>query len=318
LGENGHCEEIPAGDLVVADQVQVLPGETLAVDGVLVKGSSCFDESLLTGELAPVMRRKGDRVVAGAINGDQPVVMRVTHGVQASAVSEIQRLAMKGLEQRPRYAALTEHAARWFVAAILMIASATAFYWLWTDPVRWLSSTIAVLIITCPCALGLAMPVALAMAAGRFVELGVLPLRMSALDGLATSDMVAFDKTGTLTIGRPAIAAVIAMADLDQEQCLCHAAALSLASEHPVARALQRAVPQPDIGISDACNVPGAGIYADIAGEGWRLGSPAFAVGVISPLSVVQAAIESQQAKGRSVSILSREQGGVQAVISFP
>ncbi len=316
LDEDGHCVEVPAGDLVADDQVRVLPGETLAVDGVLVTGSSSFDESLLTGEVSPVLRRPGDRVVAGAVNGEQPVVVRVTHGVQASTVSEIQRLAVQGLEQRPRYTALTEQAARWFVAAILVIASATALYWLWAEPARWLSSTIAVLIITCPCALALATPVALAVAAGRFVELGVLPLHMRALDGLAKSGVVAFDKTGTLTSGHLSIVSVLATADLDQSQCLCHAAALSVASEHPVARALRRAVPKPGIVISDAGNVPGAGIHAVIAGEDWRLGSPAFAVGGGLPAPAVQATIEREQANGCTVSVLSSAQG-VQAVISF-
>jgi P-type Cu2+ transporter len=316
LNEDGHCDEVPASDLVAGDQLRVLPGETLAVDGVLVTGSSSFDESLLTGEVSPVLRRAGDRVVAGSVNGEQPVVIRVTHGVQASTVSEIRRLAAQGLEQRPRVAELAEQAARWFIAGILVIAGATALYWLWVEPARWLSSTIAVLIITCPCALALATPVALAVAAGRFVELGVLPLRMRALYGLATSDVVAFDKTGTLTSGRLGIAAVLATAGLDRYQCLRYAAALSVVSEHPVARALREAVPKTGLVIGNASNVPGSGIEAMIAGELWRLGSPGFAAGESLLAPAVRNAIKRQQDKGRTVSVLCNAQG-VQAVFSF-
>ena len=182
-------EELAAGDLI-----RVLPGETLPVDGTVLSGISSFDESLLTGEALPVVCQPGDSVVAGSVNGEQPVTVRVTHAVQQSAVSEIRQLVERGLELRPRYAVLAERVASGFVAVLLLIATATAVYWLQTDPGNWLSSTIAVLIVTCPCALALATPVALAVSAGRFIELGVLPLRMRALDALACSDCLSLTR----------------------------------------------------------------------------------------------------------------------------
>ena len=193
---------------------------------MILRGVSSFDESLLTGEATPLLREPGDRVVAGSVNGEQPVDVHVTHTVQGSAVSEIRHLVEGGLEQRPRYALLAEQAATWFIAVILVIAGSTALYWWFNDPSQWLPSTISVLIVTCPCALALATPVALAVSAGRFIDLGVLPLRMKALDALALCRHFIFDKTGTLTLGsavpddasREALAALAGHAHLDVAQ----------------------------------------------------------------------------------------------------
>ncbi len=254
-----------------------MPGETLPVDGTLISGISSFDESLLTGEARPVLHQPGDAVVAGSVNGEQALTIRVTHTLQHSAVSEIRQLVERGLELRPRYAVLAEQVAGWFVAVLLLIATATALYWLRTDPGNWLPNTIAVLIVTCPCALALATPVALAVSAGRFIDLGVLPLRMRALDALARSDLFVFDKTGTLTSGRPAVAAVVPTAGLDEDTCLRHAAALAAESAHPVAHALRQLVPPARIVTTQVENVPGAGIRALIEGREWRFGKPDFA-----------------------------------------
>jgi len=248
LDEDGEVTAVVVDELAVGDHIRLLPGDTLPVDGVLISGISSFDESLLTGEAQPVLHQPGDAVVAGSVNGEQPLTIRVTHTVQHSAVSGIRQLVERGLELRPRYAVLAERVASWFVAALLLIATATAIYWLRSDPGSWLPNTIAVLIVTCPCALALATPVALAVSAGRFIDMGVLPLRMRALDALARSDLFVFDKTGTLTSGRPAVAAVVPTAGLDENTCLRHAAALAADSVHPVTHALRAVVPR--IGMS--------------------------------------------------------------------
>jgi Cu2+-exporting ATPase len=294
----------------------VLPGETVPVDGTLLLGTSSFDESLLTGEASPVVRAPGDPVVAGSVNGEQAVVVRVTHELQASAISEIRRLVECGLEQRPRYARLAAQAARWFVAAVLLIAGATALFWLQADPAAWLANTIAVLIVTCPCALALATPVALAASAGRFVALGVLPLRLRALDSLALCDIVAFDKTGSLTAGRPALVALETTGSLDRDQSLEYAAALSTLSEHPLARTLRGIAPVSGLAIEQAENVPGAGIRAMIAGRPWRFGSAQFLPEATELDPAVRAAVERMAAEGHTVSLLSNAEG-VQAVLTF-
>lgn len=316
LDAAGEVTDVPVEELAVGDLIRLLPGDTLPVDGTLITGSSSFDESLLTGEARPVEYQPGDAVVAGAVNGEQPVTIRVTHTVQHSAVSEIRQLVERGLEVRPRYALLAEQVASGFVAVLLLLATATAFYWLRTDPGNWLSSTIAVLIVTCPCALALATPVALAVSAGRFIDLGVLPLRMRALDALACSDLFVFDKTGTLTSGQPVVAAVVPIAGLDEQTCLRHASALAAESAHPIARALRQLVPQSRIVTTAVENVPGAGIRASIEGREWRLGKPDFAADAAAYDEHTRAVIAAGRARGQLVSVLA-DPAGVQAVLLF-
>jgi Cu2+-exporting ATPase len=316
LDAAGEVTTLPVGELAAGDLIRLLPGEAMPVDGILVAGISSFDESLLTGEARPNIYQPGDAVVAGAVNGEQPVTLRVTHTVQHSAVSEIRQLVERGLEMRPRYALLAEQVASWFVAILLLIAAATALYWLRTDPGNWLSSTIAVLIVTCPCALALATPVALAVSAGRFIDMGVLPLRMRALDALACSDLFVFDKTGTLTSGQPAIAAVVPVAGLDEDTCLRHAAALAAESAHPVAHALRQLVPQPRIVTTHVENVPGAGIRAMIEGREWCFGKPGFAADSVSCDEHTRGIIAGARTRGQLVSVLANPEG-VQAVLLF-
>jgi Cu2+-exporting ATPase len=294
----------------------VLPGETLPVDGELIDGCSSFNESLLTGEALPVLKQPGDALIAGAVNGEQPLTIRVTHSVQHSAISEIRQLVERGLELRPRYALLAEQAASGFVIVLLLVASATAVYWLQTDPANWLPSTIAVLIVTCPCALALATPVALAVSAGRFIDLGVLPLRMRALDALARSDLFVFDKTGTLTTGNPVVAAVVSIAGLDEQTCLHLAAALAAESSHPVANALRHLVVPPQMTTTAVRNVPGAGIRASIEGREWRFGNPDFATQGAACDEQARAVIADARARGQLVSVLASPEG-VQAVLTF-
>jgi len=316
LGAGGETVDIAVDELAVGDLIRLLPGETLSVDGILVTGSSSFDESLLTGEAHPVVKQPGDAVIAGSVNGEQPLTIRVTHTVQYSAVSEIRQLVDRGLEMRPRYALLAEQVASGFVVVLLLIALATASYWLMTDPGNWLPSTIAVLIVTCPCALALATPVALAVSAGRFIDLGVLPLRMRALDALARCDLFVFDKTGTLTTGRPAVAEVVPTAGLDEQACLRYAAALAAESSHPVGHALRHVVVPPQLITTAVVNVPGAGVRALIDGREWRFGKPDFAAASADYDERTRAVIAEGRACGRLVSVLASPEG-VLAVVTF-
>jgi len=316
LDSEGSAHEVPVDELAAGDHIRLLPGATLPVDGILISGISSFDESLLTGEAQPVLHQPGDTAIAGSVNGDQPVTVEVTHAVQQSAVSEIRHLVERGLELRPRYAVLAERVASGFVVVLLLIATATALYWWQTDPSSWLSSTIAVLIVTCPCALALATPVALAVSAGRFIDLGVLPLRMRALDALARSDLFVFDKTGTLTRGRPAVARVVPTGGLDVDTCLRHAAALAAESAHPVAHALRESVPTPGLVTTAVNNIPGAGIAGSIEGREWRLGKPEFAAAAGAYDDAMRAVIADARGRGELISVLASN-GRVQAVLSF-
>jgi Cu2+-exporting ATPase len=236
--------------------------------------------------------------------------------VQASAISEIQQLVERGLERRPRVALLAERVAGWFVAVLLAIATATAILWWRLDPSLWLTHTIAVLIVTCPCALALATPVALAVGAGRFIEQGVLPLRMRALDALACSDLFVFDKTGTLTAGQPELVSITPVGELDRDTCLQTAAVLAAHSEHPLARALRRHAPANAARVDQLDNVPGAGIRARIRGAEWRLGKPEFAGDPAISGHGVDGLIEQARQRGQTVSLLSRDRSA-QALLVF-
>jgi len=303
--ENGTREDVAVEDLVPGDLLRLVPGETAPVDGTVSSGTSSFDESLLTGEFNPVLKRAGDIVVAGSVNGDQPIIIKVTKTMQTSALSEIRHLVERGLEQRPRYALLAERVASLFVAAILVIAVATAWFWLQNDPSNWLPATISVLIITCPCALALATPVALTVSAGQLIQLGVLPLRMEALDVLAKSDYFVFDKTGTLTAGKPRLVDVIPLSDLNRNDVLQYAAVISADSEHPLSRAFIDVDRQLHIEISHVKNTPGAGISARLADREWQFGKPEF-IAKNKPLDIdILAQLDSFRAKGQTVSLLS-------------
>jgi len=321
IDEDGSRQNIAVEELLPGDLIRLVPGETLPVDGTVSSGSSSFDESLITGEPHPVQRQHGDHVVAGSVNGEQPVVIRVTKTMQASTLSEIQQLVEHGLEQRPHYAQLVQHVAGWFILAILFIATATAVYWLTVDPANWLPSVIAVLIVTCPCALAMATPVALAVSAGRFMQMGVLPLRMQALDELAKSDFFVFDKTGTLTAGFPVLSDVFTVGKMDRDQCLSVASALSADSEHPLAKAVRLNNPDSGLVAVDKKNVPGSGVLAKIEDMQWSLGKPGFADIVFSEQATVLSAetlslVEDSQSNGQLVSLLSNSHG-VQAVLIF-
>lgn len=316
IDDDGARHETAVEELLPGDLIRLLPGETVPVDGTISSGTSSFDESLITGEPHPVLRRHGDHVVAGAVNGDQAVLLRVTRTLQASTLNEIQQLVEQGLEQRPRYAGLAEQAAGWFIAVILVIAAATAWYWLQNEPEAWLPSTIAVLIVTCPCALALATPVALVVSAGRFMEIGVLPLRMRALDDLATSDVFVFDKTGTLTLGRPVLSDVLAIGSLGRDDCLRHAAALSADSEHPVAKAVRLHLPEPQLETLAVHNVPGSGVIAHKGHEEWRLGKAEWIAEQHALRPDIQSLVEKHSAQGQLVSLLSNTDG-IQAVLAF-
>lgn len=306
-GPDQGWQEVPVMEVEVGDRVRILPGETVPVDGVLIDGRSEFDESLLTGESVPVSRGPGEAITAGSVNGEQPVLVRVVAVGEATTISEIRRMVDSGLEQRPRAAMVADRVARWFVVAILLIAGATASGWYLLGSSEWLANTIAVLIVTCPCALALATPVALTVANGRFVDHGILPLRMAALEGLAKVDLAAFDKTGTLTRGEPLLVEVVAAAGVDEATVLRQAALLASGSEHGLSRALRTAAG----GVLGECperleNLPGLGVEADIDGQVWRLGRPAFVLEMAQAEPRLQQELARLRHAGSSLVLLSR------------
>jgi Cu2+-exporting ATPase len=300
--------EVLVTELAPGDRVRVRPGEIVPTDGCLLEGQSSFDESLLTGEPLPVTRRAGDTVIGGTCNVDQAVVMEIRKDSADSTVAEIHRLLARGMREAPRYAVLAQRAATWFVAAVLVIAAATAGIWLWLDPATALPNTVSVLIVTCPCALALATPVAAAIGVGRFADKGVLAVRSDATEILAQCNTFAFDKTGTLTAGELKIEKFETFGDLDDQQAVAMAASLEQHSEHPVGKALRSGYEGPIAVVEGLLNHVGEGISGRIAGRELRIGRVEFALRG-NRSGPVSALLSRYQAAGQLTIVLSDGQG---------
>lgn len=274
--EAATAETIAAARLVTGDIVRVRPGMTFPADGAVIEGRSSVEEAVLTGESRPRTKQAGDLVLAGSINRESPLIMRVSASGEATRLAGIARMVERAAGERPRAARLADRVAAWFVAALLAVAAIAGLVWLQLDPSRALAVTFAVLVVSCPCALSLATPAALAAAAGALGEAKILAVRDDALETLARVTDVVFDKTGTLTDGQVKLASVLPLAALGRDDCLVFAAALEQGSEHPIARALLAAAPGAEVA-RDVVSVPGCGIEGVIAGARYRLGRPDWA-----------------------------------------
>jgi Cu2+-exporting ATPase len=279
---DGRAERVAAADLVAGDEVVVPAGEAFPVDGVLLAGTAVADESLLTGESAAIVKVAGDRLIGGSVNGGDPARMRVTAVGHDTALAGIVRLLERAQTERPAVARLADRWASWFVVIVLLSALAVAATWFALDPARAFGITLAVLVVSCPCALSLATPTAITAATASLARRGLLVTRADALETLARSDTVVFDKTGTLTVGRPAIQTVRTLGPLDAEHCLRLAAALELSSAHPLALAFREVGgPLPEAG--EVRSLPGLGIEARLDGQRHRIGSRDFVAALAGP-----------------------------------
>ncbi|MBI2312256.1 MAG: cadmium-translocating P-type ATPase [Betaproteobacteria bacterium] len=266
---------VSVSGLAPGDVVLVKPGETVPADGRVTEGVSEVDEALLTGEARPLDRRPGDALTGGTLNLASPLVMRVEKVGQDTVLAAIVRLLDRALAEKPRIAAAADRVAGGFVLAVLVVAVAVFALWLRIDPERALWVTVSVLVVTCPCALSLATPAALAAATGRLTRLGLLTTRGHALETLARATHFVFDKTGTLTFGRMALKEVRPLGRLSIPECNAIAAALERGSEHAVGRALAAAAVTP-LDAQEVVNVPGAGIEGMVEGARYRLGTQEF------------------------------------------
>jgi len=248
LGPDGRFARVATRRLAVGDTIRVLPGEAFPADGTIVRGSTQVDESLLTGESTPVVRAQGSQVITGSYNLLAPVEARVERTGEQTRFAEIVALMESASLQKPRLAQLADRIARPFLVGVLLAAAAAALWWWGQDPERALMVAVAVLVVTCPCALSLATPVAMLTAAGTLARQGVLVRNLQALEALAEVDTVVFDKTGTLTREGMQLRTVHVAPDtgMDAAQVLALAAALARHSLHPVSRALASAA-RPDL-----------------------------------------------------------------------
>ncbi len=272
-GPDGHFQRVAVRRLCVGDIVRVLPGEAFPADGTLVAGDTLADEALMTGESRPVPHAKGSSVMAGSYNISNTVQVRVDQLGATTRYAQIVALMAQAATDKPRLALLADRVAKPFLVFVLLAAVFAAAFWWPTDPARALMAAVAVLVVTCPCALSLATPTAMLTTAGALAGRGVLVRRMQAIETLAGIDTVIFDKTGTLTdsaIGlrgvqlRPGSAAT-----LTQASALQIAASLAQHSLHPASRALVAAAGSADLGLMNAVSVkalPGLGLQGELGG----------------------------------------------------
>ncbi len=274
---DGSREAVPTAALRIDDIVRVVAGDVVPADAILLDAAASFEEALLTGEASPVRKQAGAEVFAGTICGDYPARLHVCSVGADTRLSQLARLVEHAQAHRPPLASLADRVAGWFVLALLLAALMVWLAWRIHEPSRALEVTLALLVISCPCALSLSIPTALAVAYGNLARAGVLPVRADALQMLATVTDVVFDKTGTLSDGSPRRSSVDVFEGFDANHALRIAAALERDSGHPLRHVFSDVDGVPHA--SKVHVVPGAGITGDVDGITWRLGQAGFAAG---------------------------------------
>ncbi len=268
--------DVPAETLRVGDVLQVRPGERIPTDATVVDGSGSVDESMLTGESLPVSKRRGDDAVGATINGTVPLVLRVTRVGADTVLSQILTLVERAQTEKAPVQRLADRVSAVFVPAILLAALATFAGWMLSGHgfVNAMVPAVAVLVVACPCALGLATPVAVMVGTGRGAEMGLLIRGGEALERIRALRAVVFDKTGTLTLGTPAVVDVSPVGGADVRRALVLAAAIEQASEHPLARAVVNAAPAGPLPAAQGIEaVPGGGVRGRVDGSEVAVGS---------------------------------------------
>jgi Cu2+-exporting ATPase len=266
-----EVERVLPEELQRGDRVRVLPGERVAADGKIIGGQTEIDESLLTGESAARARKVGETVIAGTLNLSGVIDISVARVGQDSTLAAMSRLLEQARAVRPRIASIADRVAGWFVAAVLLLAALAFAYWWQVQPERAFPIALAILVATCPCALSLATPAALAAASVRLARDGLLLARGHAIERLVSADCVVFDKTGTLTRGEPTIDQLLLFGvHTDRARCLGIAAALERHSEHPIARAFAQIAPVQ--GLREVQVAGGRGLQGQFEGRRYRIG----------------------------------------------
>jgi len=300
----GSFERVAVRRLRAGDVIRVLPGEVFPADGTVVAGASRVDEALLTGESHPLARGEGAQVIAGSSNLTGVLRVRVEQAGAQTRWAGIVALMEQASMDKPRLARIADRIASPFLVAVLLAAALACLWWWPTDPARALGVAVAVLIVTCPCALSLATPAATLAAAGALARHGVLVRRLQALETCASVDTVVFDKTGTLTEGRMAVVATRLRPGVDGAWALSVAAALARQSLHPASRAIAAAAPD---------GGPVATGVVEVAGRGMRgrvdaaQGLPAHEEVRLGSASFCEAPVQSGESAGPQVHLADRQ-----------
>jgi Cu2+-exporting ATPase len=306
--------ETVALDQVTTDDIlSIRPGDVVPADGELISGSLTVDESMLTGESMPTPRKCGDALFAGGIVREGNALIRVTRTGASTSLAEIGRMLERAKADRPPIALLADRIASWFVVGVLSVTSLAAIAWYFIEPARAFEVALATLVVTCPCALALATPAAIAAATARLAKSGFLLVRSRVLEVLTQARVIVFDKTGTLTEGRPVVlqTQTLSIHAPGTDELLAIAASIETASEHVLARAFSAHYLPGRYHATDITVMPGRGVEATIGGHRYRIGESRF----VNELS--GAATDSQPGDGDLTEVFLGDPAGFLACFSI-
>jgi Cu+-exporting ATPase len=309
---DGTEEDVPLEQVHAGDLLRVRPGEKIPVDGRVVEGQSSVDESMLTGEPMPVDKGPDDRAVGATINQTGTLVIKAERVGADSLLSQIVALVAQAQRSRAPLQRLADQVAAWFVPAVIAISILTFLGWWFVGPEPKLAyavvNAVAVLIIACPCALGLATPISIMVASGRGAQLGVLFRDAQAIENLRTVDTLVLDKTGTITVGRPTFDRVIPVNEFTEEQVLSWAAGLDRTSEHPLARAVVEGAQARGVtpaAVAKFESVTGQGVRGESEGHRLALGNAVLMKANGAVIDGIADQVERLRREGRTVIFLS-------------
>ena len=319
---NGSEEDVPLAEVRPGDRLRVRPGEKVPVDGVVVEGTSSVDESMITGEPVAAEKGPGARVTGATINGTGGFVMRAEKVGKDTLLARIVQLVAESQRSRAPIQRLADSVAAWFVPAVVLVAAVAFVVWTLVGPeprfAYALVASVSVLIIACPCALGLATPMSVMVGVGRGATAGVLVRNAEALETLARADTLVVDKTGTLTEGRPRLVAVAGADGGDDAEALRLAASLERGSEHPLAGAIVRAAEERGLPLSPVerfSSETGRGVRGAVEGRMVALGNPSFFEGRGLDLTALAERAEPERREGRTVVFVAVD-GPARALLS--
>ena len=282
VNDDGSEEDVPLEEVQIGDKLRVRPGEKIPVDGKIVEGSSSVDESMITGEAIPVEKSSGDKVIGATVNGTGTMVVQAKKVGADTLLSQIVEMVASAQRSKAPIQKMADIAAAWFVPSVIAIAIITFLIWALVGPdpklTHALINAVAVLIIACPCALGLATPMSIMVASGKGASVGVLFKNAEAIEVMRKVDTLVVDKTGTLTVGKPKLVAVHAEGSWDKATLLAAAAGLETGSEHPLAEAIVDGAKERNIKPSRAENfesITGKGVRGQVDGKDIALGNRA-------------------------------------------
>jgi Cu+-exporting ATPase len=312
INADGTEDDIPLTHVHVGDTLRVRPGEKVPVDGVVVDGSSAVDESMLTGEPMPVTKRGGDKLIGATLNTSGALTMRSERVGARTVLASIVQMVVQAQRSKAPMQRMADQVAGYFVVTVVGIALITLFAWGFFGPnPSWsygLINAVAVLIIACPCALGLATPMSIMVATGKAATQGVLFRDAAAIERLRKVDTLIVDKTGTLTAGKPAFERVVASPGHEPNEVLRLAASLDQGSEHPVAASIVQAAKELGLALGKAEgfeSIAGSGVRGQVAGRQLALGNGAFISQIKIPIESLQSEAEAMRAQGASVMYLA-------------